>query len=75
MLTLSRNINLKSHKRKSCPELRMRSSNIKIKSCLDVEYFLTEHADEVRIKTVNPKYAKSLGTPDSVLSILYSLEI
>lgn len=74
ILTLSRNINLKSHKRESCPELRMKSSNIKIKSSLDVEYFLTMHAEEVRIKTVNPKCAKSLGIPGPDIFILYFLE-
>lgn len=74
MLTLSRNINLNSHTRKSYFELRMRPSNTKIKSCIDVEYFLTEHADEVRIKTVNLKYAESLETFGSAVFILCSME-
>lgn len=52
----------------------MRSSNIKIKSCLDAEYFLSEHSHEVRIKAVNTKYSRSLGEPDSVVFIYYPSE-
>lgn len=47
----------------------MRSCNIQIKSCLDVEYFLIEHANKIRIKKANAKYEKPFQTSGSEVFI------
>jgi hypothetical protein len=74
MLTLSRNIKPKNHRRKSCPELNMMHSNINIKAYLDVEYFLTDHADEVKIRAINSKCAKSSRASSSNIFRSFSMK-
>ena len=75
MLTLNKNINLRSHKKKRCPEIRMRFFKEKNKIMFNVEHVLNKHAEETRIETAHPKHSKSLGVLDFILFMPYSLRI